>query len=107
MRARENLLPEAPNMAAAYDYLTFTLMRGRPAWADFAAYIRDNGAKALASADAELIGLFAPQLGFASNESVVLLRRPTASVPLPDLETPHVASCRHDRLVPTVRPHDK
>jgi hypothetical protein len=106
MRAREDLLPEVSNMVAAYDYLTFTLTRGGLAWADFAAHIRDKGAKALASADVELIGLFAPQLGFASNEAVLLLRRPTASAPLPDLETPHIASCRHDRLVPTVRPHD-
>lgn len=95
-------------MAAAYDYLTFTLPRGRPAWVEFSAHVRNQGAKALANAGSELLGLFAPQLGFASNGAVVLVRRRNASATLPReaFAAPSAVSFSHDRLVPTVRPRD-
>jgi hypothetical protein len=95
-------------VSAVYDYLTFRLERGRLAWTAFAGHMRDKGATAIGTAGGRLVGLFSPQLGFASNEAVALVRRPNVSTPLPRaaLEAPHVASVRHDRLTPTVRPRD-
>src|SRR3569832_586314 len=66
-------------MPAHYDYLTFNLVPGRQAWADFAAHVRGVAPK-IAESGGEVIGLFQPQLGFGSNEAVVLLRRPDGDV---------------------------
>jgi hypothetical protein len=95
-------------MSVAYDYLTFELARGRAAWTQFADRVRSAGATALRTADCELLGLFAPQLGFASNEAVVLTRVRDASAVLPRdaLAAPDAASFCNERLAPTVRPRD-
>lgn len=95
-------------MPAHYDYLTYTLERGRPAWSAFAAYVRDVAAPAVASDDGAILGLFQGQLGFASNEAVVLLRWPSATRDrLRELDrAPGVVRMHPETLTPTVRPKD-
>jgi hypothetical protein len=95
-------------MPAHYDYLTFTLARGRAAWTAFADHIREVAAPAIAAAGGEVLGLFQGQLGFASNEAVVLLRWPSAQGDrLRDLDrAPSVFTMHPERLTPTVRPKD-
>ena len=95
-------------MPAHYDYLTFTLERGRPAWSAFVDHARTATAPAIASAGGELLGLFQGQLGFFSNEAVVLLRWPSATRDrLRELDrAPGVAAMRAEILTPTVRPKD-
>jgi len=92
-------------VTAQYDYLTFTLARGRKTWVDFASHVRR--APAIASAGGELLGLFQGQLGFASNEAVVLLRWPDGGRRAHGLETsPGVVALQAEELTPTVRPAD-
>jgi hypothetical protein len=97
-------------MAAHYDYLNFTLERGRTAWTAFAAHVRDGAAPAISAAGGEMLGLFAGQLGFASTEAVLLLRWPTAARDrLREIDrAPGVVSMHPEVLTPTVRPgeHD-
>jgi hypothetical protein len=79
-------------MAQRYDYLTITLERGR--LPDFAKAARGVPG---------VIGLFQGQLGFASNEAVVLLRdAPHAVAAL--RAAPGVAGVSAEALTPTVRP---
>ena len=94
-------------MAAQYDYLTFTLARGAAARTAFLQALRGGG-NALAMAGAELLGPFLPQLGFASNEAVALIRWPHGRKAMPQAigDLPHVARRVDDRLTPTVRPAD-
>jgi len=94
-------------MPAHYDYLNFTLARGRKAWADFAAHVR-AAAPAIADAGGEVLGLFQGQLGFASNEAVILLRWPTATRDrLREIDVaPGVVAMHPQKLTPTVRPAD-
>lgn len=95
-------------MPAHYDYLAFNLVRGRQAWADFAAHVRGVAPK-IAEAGGEVIGLFQPQLGFGSNEAVVLLRWPDSSTRdrLRELDqAPGVSTLHPEKLTPTVRPAD-
>ncbi|MDB5480834.1 MAG: hypothetical protein JWO83_1887 [Caulobacteraceae bacterium] len=93
-------------MAAAYDYLTITLGRGRAAWQAFATYVNSPGDEAVARVGGEFVGLFAPQLGFASNEAAVLVRWPTglrgSMSPLTGADG--VVACHEDALTPTLRP---
>ena len=96
-------------MAAHYDYLSFTLERGRPALAAFTAHIRDVAAPAMTTAGGEMLGLFQGQLGFSSNEAVLLLRWPTAARDrLREVDrAPGVVMMHPEMLVPTVRPSDQ
>ena len=95
-------------MAQAYDYLSLTLPRGRAAWQAFAGHVHGLGAAAIVAQGGEVVGLFAPQLGFASNEAAVLIRWPegqrrsSAAISA----TPGVVACHVDALTPTVRPTD-
>lgn len=93
-------------MPAHYDYLTFTLERG--ALLRFAAHIRESAAPAIARAGGEMLGLFQGQLGFSSNEAVVLLRWPNAGRDrLRELDgAPGVVAMHPEVLTPTVRPAD-
>ena len=93
-------------MPAHYDYLTYTLERG--AWPAFRAYVRDVAAPQIARAGGEMLGLFQGQLGFSSNEAVVLLRWPGPGRDrLRELDrTPGVVSLHPEILTPTVRPAD-
>ncbi|MBS0470188.1 MAG: hypothetical protein JSR60_03885 [Proteobacteria bacterium] len=94
-------------MPAHYDYLTFTLERG--SFPKFTAHIRDVAAPAVAKAGGELLGLFQGQLGFSSNETVVLLRWPERGRDhLREIDqAPHVVSQHPEMLTPTVRPADE
>ena len=93
-------------MPAHYDYLSFTLARGRQTIDAFAAHVRDVAAPAIAKNGGEMLGTFLGQLGFASNELVVLLRwadgRPEHMRELD--QAPGVVTMHPERLTPTVRP---
>ncbi|MGZ6008941.1 MAG: hypothetical protein ACXWLO_06625 [Rhizomicrobium sp.] len=96
-------------MPAHYDYLSFTLERGRPAWVAFCDHVRDVAAPAIREAGGEMLGLFQGQLGFSSTEAVVLLRWPTAQRDrLREIDrAPGVVTMHPEMLTPTVRPQDK
>ena len=95
-------------MTSAYDYITVTLGRGRAAWLDFAARVNTEGAAEVARVGGDLVGLFSPQLGFASNEAAILLRWPTGvrgpASPIADLGA--TLSGPVEALTPTLRPRD-
>jgi len=95
-------------MPAHYDYLTFTLERGRAAWSSFAGHVREVATPAITAAGGEVLGLFQGQLGFASNEAVVLLRWPSAERDrLRELDrAPNVVTMHPERLTRTLRPKD-
>jgi hypothetical protein len=95
-------------MSAVYDYLTVTLGRGRAAWQAFAAQLNGAGAAGIAQGGGEIVGLFAPQLGFASNEAVVLVRWPTGERGSTGAltETEGVVASTVDALTPTLRPRE-
>jgi hypothetical protein len=94
-------------VTAQYDYLTFTLERGRKAWADFAGDVRDRFASEVATAGGEVVGLFQGQLGFASNEAVILLRWPDGGRRASGLvKGPSAVAAQVKVLTPTVRPAD-
>lgn len=62
-------------------------------------------AKWLVEAELDVVGQFAPQLGWANNEAAVLLRE--AQIEPGALTVPNlVASVRVERLTPTLRPAD-
>jgi hypothetical protein len=96
-------------MPAHYDYLSFTLERGRAAWTALADHVRDVAAPAIAAAGGELLGLFQGQLGFHSTDTVILLRWPTAQRErLREIDrAPGVVSMHPEMLTPTVRPNDE
>ena len=95
-------------MSAAFDYLTLTLGRGRAAWQTFADQVAGPAAADIRRQGGELTGLFAPQLGFGSNEAAVLVRWPggapgsTGSI----TGAAPVTAWSLDRLSPTARPRD-
>src|SRR5437868_2559512 len=92
-------------MSTTYDYHTFELARGRASWSAFAAHVRDRARKAISDEGAELLGLFSPQLGFASNEALVLVRRDgTHALPANAFAAAEVIAQRGETLAPTVRP---
>jgi hypothetical protein len=95
-------------MPAHYDYLSFTLERGRSAWATFVAHFRNVAGPAIAAADGEILGVFQGQLGFSSNEAIVLLRsKSTMRDRLRELDSaPDVVTMHPELLTPTVRPSD-
>jgi hypothetical protein len=95
-------------MPAHYDYLTFALERGRQAWTSFTDHLRNVAVPAIAATGGEVLGLFQGQLGFASNEAVVLLRfKSAARDRLRELDrAPCVVSMHPEVLTPTVRPKD-
>jgi hypothetical protein len=85
-------------MGARYDYLSVTLERGRQAWAAFAAHMRE------VAGDGEVLGVFQGQLGFASNEAIVLLRGANADYRHALDKAPGVVGVHSETLTPTVRP---
>jgi len=95
-------------MPAHYDYLSFTLERGRQAWTAFADHVREVAAPAIAAAGGEMLGLFQGQLGFASADAIVLLRWPSAHRDrLREIDrAPGVVTMHPEMLTPTVRPKD-
>jgi hypothetical protein len=95
-------------MPVRYDYLTFTLERGQPAQIAFVAHLRDIAAPAIAATQGEIMGVFKGQLGFASNEAIVLLRSTApAGEKLYEFDrAPGVATMHSELLTPTIRPSD-
>ena len=94
-------------MAAHYDYLVFEIARGRQARASFVQAMGGAREK-LAQCGAELVGHFAPQLGFSSSEAAALIRWPRERGVLPAeiVKISGVACSQHDMLSPTMRPAD-
>ncbi len=77
-------------MTERYSYFVAELERGRPAFDAFAQAVR---------ADKQTIGVFASQLGFASNEAPVLMHAGGSLI-----HAPHVVAKTHETLAPTIRP---
>jgi hypothetical protein len=77
-------------MVDRYSYFVAELERGRPAFDAFAKFVLE---------DKSTIGVFTPQLGFASNEVAVLMHaQGTLS------RAPHIVTRTHETLAPTIRP---
>ena len=94
-------------MIDSYAYLTVGLQRGRAAWQAFANHVTGPGAAAANGAGGELVGLFSPQLGFASNQAVILLRWPAGEAGVEKLVgTDAVVISQIDVLTPTLRPRE-
>jgi hypothetical protein len=77
-------------MTDRYSYFVAELERGRAASDAFAKHMLD---------DKETVGVFAPQLGFASNETAVLMTLHGSLA-----RAPHVVSSSHETLAPALRP---
>jgi hypothetical protein len=78
----------------SYDYVRLTLKRVPTPHQALAAHLR--------SLPDDIVGQFAPQLGWANNEAAVLLRR---AAPAPNLAAPDlIVSAKVERLTPTLRP---
>jgi hypothetical protein len=94
-------------MTTAYDYLFLTLKGAAAAHAALAKSLRESAGPALAAAGGEVVGQFAPQLGWANNEAAVLVRWSGAPGDLTSIIAAEpVATARLDRLTPTLRPAD-
>ncbi len=93
-------------MSAAYDYLFLTLARAptpHPALAGKLAAARP----ALQAAGGEMVGQWAPQLGWANDEAAVLVRWRAERGDLgPIAAADGVTEAKIDRLTPTIRPGD-
>jgi hypothetical protein len=91
-------------MRYAYHSVTLADATARTA-AAFAEHIAATARPAITAAGGELLGLFLPQLGFASNERAVLCRWPSEPAPWLD-GCPGASGWVTDRLSATVRPAD-
>ena len=90
-------------MPAAYEYLTLDLASGRAAWEALRAQLKTQVAPTVRAAGGDVLGLFFPQIGFASNEAVLLVRW-AGQVGAVEIENVQVRS--RDHLAPTLRPAD-
>jgi hypothetical protein len=94
-------------MASAYDYLTLELAPGRAAWAGLRAQMQSRTLPAIRVAGGTALGLFSPQLGFAANEAVLLVRWPDEARADPRaIELENIQVRARDRLIATLRPAD-
>ena len=94
-------------MTAVYDYLFLALKRAPTPHPALATQLRDVGGPAVTATGGEIVGQFAPQLGWANDEAAVLVRWNGAPGDLtPILASDPIASARLDRLSPTLRPAD-
>jgi hypothetical protein len=88
----------------SYDYLSMELKRGRSAWRGFAADA-PAAADAIAGEGGALVGVFSPQLGFASDEAVALVSWPGAPGAIDAMVgSDQVVGHRRELLTPTARP---
>ena len=97
-------------MTAAYDYLFLTLARGRAPHQALAELLRDAAAPRLAELGGQIVGQFAPQLGWANDEAAVLVRWPNAETQgdaAAALASPTVISAQATGLAATIRPADQ
>jgi hypothetical protein len=91
-------------MVATYDYLGLELPPGRPAWEALRVEMKASLVPAVQATGGAVIGLFFPQIGFASNAATLLVRWPGTTGAVPGLDS---ASLRtNDRLAATLRPAD-
>ena len=86
---------------AAFQYFSFELKRGRDALSSFVAHMRGLASAPIGEGSARIVGIFAPQLGFASNEITLLLE---GTIEARQLSHASVVDVREERLSPTVRP---
>ena len=94
-------------MSAVYDYLFLTLKRAATPHPALAAHLREVAGPAIAAAGGEIVGQFAPQLGWSNDEAAALVRWNGAPGDLTTvLASDPVESARLDRLTPTLRPAD-
>lgn len=94
-------------MTAAYDYLFVTLHRAAAPHVALAEHLREVAGPALQASGGEVVGQFAPQLGWANAEGAVLVRWSGAPGDVaPIANAGLLASARVDRLTPTIRPAD-
>lgn len=107
MPVTANRSRDSGSMNVFYDYIGCTLGQGRAGWTKFQSSLNGAFRSTLRASGGELLGLFAPQLGFASNEATLLLRWRNDSdadqfqIPA---DTGGILRTR-DRLVATARPH--
>ncbi|HUZ12163.1 MAG TPA: hypothetical protein VMU93_04840 [Caulobacteraceae bacterium] len=103
-------------MSRAYDYVFLTLRRAAAAHRTLAKQLRDGVGPALAAGGGEILGQFAPQLGWAADEAAVLVRWPDAvrradaGAPLADAVLAGaaiVSQARPEPLRATLRPSDR
>ena len=81
----------------AYDYVSLTLGRERTAQKALSDHLRG-------AMGAELVAMFAPVLGFASNTALVLVKDAAAEEII--ASAPGVVASEHHSLTPTLRPTD-
>ena len=94
-------------MPAVYDYLNLELPSGRAAWDALRAQMQALVTPNVRAAGGDVVGLFFPQLGFASNEAVLLLRWPDAAhADQAAIAIGAVQVRARDRLAATLRPAD-
>jgi hypothetical protein len=96
-------------LSAAYDYLFLTLAGGRPPHPALAEQLRDATGARLAGHGGQIVGQFAPQLGWANDEAAVLVRWTASEQPgdaVAAIASPLVTGSRAHRLSPTLRPAD-
>jgi hypothetical protein len=91
-------------MRYAYHFATLADATA-PTAAAFAAHLATTARPQITAAGGELLGLFLPQLGFASNQRAILCRWPSEPAPWLD-GCPGVAGWVTDQLSATVRPAD-
>jgi hypothetical protein len=94
-------------MSVTYEYVTLELSRGRGAWAALTSHVREKASRTIAASHGELVGLFSPQLGFASNDATVLIRWPSAMQPAhAAFDIADVIASTREVLTPTARPKE-
>ena len=92
---------------AAYHYLTLELAPGRAAWDALRTAMPSRVLPAIRAAGGEALGLFSPQLGFAANEAILLVRWPDETRADPSvIAIDNVQIRSRDRLTATLRPAD-
>ena len=93
-------------MAASYEYLTIELKRGRGEWAELARDLK-RISTVLKDEGGELVGVFAPKLGFASNQAIALVRYNGAVPAIGANLFARAENVHRERMAPTVRPKEK
>jgi hypothetical protein len=92
-----------------YAYVSLQLTRDRTAQKALADHVYGEAEPALKAAGGEVVAVFAPLLGFASNEASVLVRwagEPDPAALAGVLKAPVVTAAERHDLEPTLRPAD-
>jgi hypothetical protein len=96
--------------ALAFEYRLLKLARGREVWPRVAKHVTGKGAGEVRARGGVVTGLFQPQIGFASNEAVLLTGWPNG-VPASGGDAAvaglaDIVAAETDLLVPTLRPKE-